>query len=137
MVAFQGTDCSALTPANVIAAPVDKPLIACDQDGSVKYLLGPMEVSGAWISSASAESKPDGSGWVVNITYDSVGTRHLASLTTRITSQAAPLNQVAFMIDGYVLTAPIVARPITTGTFYFEGAFTEQSAKTLADRLSR
>ncbi|PZQ92073.1 MAG: protein translocase subunit SecD [Leifsonia xyli] len=150
-----GSDLSWITPAlqaeydafscdsvgsGTSAAPSDKPLITCDQSGSVKYLLGPVEVEGADISDAQPGLQTTSTGastgeWVVNLTFNGTGTDAFAKVTTRLVALQAPRNQFAVVLDGAVVIAPKANVAITDGRAQISGGFTQESAKTLADQL--
>ncbi|PYY35039.1 protein translocase subunit SecD [Curtobacterium sp. MCJR17_055] len=130
--------CSA--PDDVTAAPDDEPLVTCDADGTAKYILGPVEVSGADISNATSGLASNSQGtttgeWAVNLTFNGAGTKDFATVTNRLVSLAQPQNQFAIVLDGTVITAPSTNAAITNGKAQITGAFTADSSKTLADQL--
>ncbi|SEC21751.1 preprotein translocase subunit SecD [Paramicrobacterium humi] len=136
---FQAYDCKADHDA-AVKAPADEPLIACEADGSAKYILGPVEVEGKDISDATAGMKTTSTGattgeWVVNLEFDKKGTAAFAETTKRLTPLDAPRNQFAVVLDGEVITAPRSMAVITDGNSQISGSFTEESAKTLANQL--
>jgi preprotein translocase subunit SecD len=121
-------------------APKDQPVIACEADNSVKYILGPVELSGSAITDASSGLEQTQSGgttgrWVVNITLDGAGTDTFADISQRLYGATSPLNQFAFVLDGAVISAPSMNGLITDGRPSISGSFTEETAKTLADQL--
>jgi preprotein translocase subunit SecD len=121
-------------------APKDQPVIACEVDNSVKYVLGPVELSGSAITDASSGLEQTQSGgttgrWVVNITLDGEGTDVFADISQRLYGATSPLNQFAFVLDGAVISAPSMNGLITDGRPSISGSFTEETAKTLADQL--
>jgi preprotein translocase subunit SecD len=137
--AFQAYDCSN-PPSDVGDAPDDEPLVTCESDGSVKYILGPVELSGSAITDASSGLETTSSGgttgrWVVNITLDGEGTDIFADISQRLYGATAPQNQFAFVLDGSVISAPSMNGLITDGRPSISGSFTEETAKTLADQL--
>jgi preprotein translocase subunit SecD len=130
--------CSA--PDDVTSAPDDEPLVTCDADGTAKYILGPVEVSGADISNATSGLASTSQGtttgeWAVNLTFNGAGTKDFASVTNRLVSLPQPQNQFAIVLDGTVITAPSTNAAITNGKAQITGAFTADSSKTLADQL--
>jgi preprotein translocase subunit SecD len=130
--------CSA--PDDVTAAPDDEPLVTCDADGTAKYILGPVEVSGADISNATSGLASSSQGtttgeWAVNLTFNRAGTKDFASVTNRLVALPQPQNQFAIVLDGTVITAPSTNAAITNGKAQITGAFTADSSKTLADQL--
>lgn len=122
------------------AAPADQPLITCDQSGTQKFLLGPVEVSGSDIKDATANLVTTSSGgstgeWAVNLVFNEAGTKAFAKVSTRLYGLEAPRNQFAFVLDGAVLSAPSMNGVITDGKPQITGSFTQASAKALADQL--
>jgi preprotein translocase subunit SecD len=130
--------CSA--PDDVTSAPDDEPLVTCDADGTAKYILGPVEVSGADISNATSGLASSSQGtttgeWAVNLTFNGAGTKDFATVTNRLVKLAQPQNQFAIVLDGTVITAPTTNSAITNGKAQITGSFTADSSKTLADQL--
>ncbi|MBW9095187.1 protein translocase subunit SecD [Microbacterium jejuense] len=127
-------DCSdpANDPAN---APKDEPLITCDADGTVKYILGPVELDGSSIDDATFGLQTTNNQWAVNLQFDAEGTQTFGEISQRLYGATAPLNQFAFVLDGYVLSAPSMNGVITDGKPSITGSFTQESAKVLADQL--
>ena len=115
--------------------PTDQPLITCDADGTVKYILGPVELDGAAIVDATFGIQQNNGVWSVNLVFDTEGTATFGEISQRLYGQEAPLNQFAFVLDGYVLSAPSMQGLILDGKPSITGDFTQESAKTLADQL--
>ncbi|WP_313541279.1 protein translocase subunit SecD [Leifsonia aquatica] len=137
---FNAYSCSANKSQDDSAAPTDQPLITCDDQDQVKYLLGPVEVKGLNISDASAGLMQTSQGasngqWAVNIVFDSTGTKQFADVTTRLVGLTGAQNQFAIVLDGKVISAPTTQAAITDGKPQISGNFTETSAKALADQL--
>ena len=57
------------------------------------------------------------------------------ALTQRVTSLAAPQNQVAIVLDGVVVSAPRINEAIPSGNAQITGSFTQQDATDLANIL--
>uniref|UniRef100_A0A942Y9E1 Protein translocase subunit SecD n=1 Tax=Neobacillus citreus TaxID=2833578 RepID=A0A942Y9E1_9BACI len=134
------TNYNCAAPDDVTTAPDNEPLVTCDQDGTAKYILGPVEVSGANISNATSGLATDSQGtstgqWAVNLTFDGTGTKDFRTVTNRLVSLQQPQNQFAIVLDGSVITAPTTNSAITNGKAQITGSFTADSAKTLADQL--
>jgi preprotein translocase subunit SecD len=119
-------------PAN---APQDQPLITCDPDGTVKYILGPVELDGSSISDATFGLQPTNGQWAVNLKFDDAGTKTFGEISQRLYGADPPLNQFAFVLDGYVLSAPSMNAIILGGDPSITGSFTQDSSKVLADQL--
>jgi preprotein translocase subunit SecD len=131
---FLAYDCA--NPANEPAsAPADQPLITCDPTGTVKYILGPVELDGSSIDDATFGLQTTNNQWAVNLQFDQEGTQTFGEISQRLFGAEAPLNQFAFVLDGYVLSAPSMNGVILDGKPSITGSFTQESAKVLADQL--
>ncbi|CAB4693424.1 unannotated protein [freshwater metagenome] len=116
-------------------APTDI-IVGCDRAGGNKYILAPAEVLGRQVSkAASVLDTQAGSSWIVTLTFDSEGTTAFGALTSRVTSLAAPLNQVAIVLDGLVVSAPRILAAIPAGNVQITGDFTQLEAQDLANVL--
>ena len=71
-IALQTLDCSKPDPLTGYDDPA-LPLVTCNQDGTVKYALGPSFLEGTQIASAQAAANGQGVGYVVNVTFKSAG----------------------------------------------------------------
>lgn len=121
-------------------APANEPLLACDPGGAYKYLLGPVEVSGATIADATATPEVTRSGvqtggWAVNIVFNGEGTGQFAAVTKRLFPLEPPRNQFGIVLDGVVISAPSTNAVITDGKPQITGSFSQESAQTLANQL--
>ncbi len=129
-------DCDAEHDAN---APEDQPLIACESDGSAKYILGPMELDGTVINDATAGREQQSGRWTVNLALDAKGTKIFGEISQRLNAnrlaQLSPRDQFAFVLDGKVISAPVMQAAILNGKPSISGNFTQESAKALADQL--
>jgi hypothetical protein len=56
-------------------------------------------------------------------------------VTQRVTSLQPPLNQVAIVLDGVVITDPSINEAIPTGQAEITGGFTQTTARELASNL--
>ncbi|MDR6171628.1 protein translocase subunit SecD [Curtobacterium sp. SORGH_AS_0776] len=135
---YTNYNCNA--PDDVTTAPDDEPLVTCDQDGTAKYILGPVEVSGSGISNATSGLATDSQGtstgqWAVNLTFKGKSSDDFRDVTSRLVKLQPPQNQFAIVLDGSVITAPASNAAITNGKAQITGSFTADSAKTLADQL--
>jgi preprotein translocase subunit SecD len=123
-----------------VVAPADEPLVTCEVDGSIKYILGPVEVSGENISDATNGQVTTQSGattgeWAVNIVFDGTGTKQFAEVTTRLSGLPGAQNQFAIVLDGAVISAPQTRAVITDGKPQITGSFDQDTSKALADQL--
>jgi preprotein translocase subunit SecD len=137
---YDAFSCDQVKDSGSNVAPADEPLITCSQDGTEKFLLGPVEVEGADISDAQAGLRTTSTGvstgeWVVNLSFNDAGTADFAEVTTRITTLETPRDRFAVVLDGAVVIAPSSNVAITDGRAQIYGGFTQESAKVLADQL--
>ncbi|NQX28574.1 protein translocase subunit SecD [Microbacteriaceae bacterium VKM Ac-2854] len=137
---YTSFDCAYLASSDPNLAPADQPLITCDDSGTVKYILGPVEVTGEDISDASNGLVTTSTGastgeWAVNIVFDDKGTETFADVTTRLFGLTGSQNQFAIVLDGRVISAPATNAAITDGKPQITGSFDQASSKTLADQL--
>ncbi len=93
-----------------------KPLVACDQDATAKYILSPSFLSGTQISDANSAVNPEGVGYVVNLDFESEGSRTWADYTS-----ANVGKQAAFVLDTQVVSAPEIREAISGGSTTISG----------------
>lgn len=84
-------------------------------------------VSGDRLTDAQPGTNPQNGQWVVNFTFDGVGTRQFADVTRDNVGKP-----FAVVLDGKVITAPVIREPILGGRGQISGNFTAQSASDLA-----
>ncbi len=143
---FAALDCS--DPAQVRQqlrkANADKPkdpLVTCLEDGSEKYILGPAEVLGTDVKSASAglETNNQGistGGWQVDLNFTGDGKKKFADTTRRLSQLQDPQNRFGIVLDGLVVSAPGLNNgPIVGGQAQITGNFTQSEATSLANVL--
>jgi preprotein translocase subunit SecD len=107
------------------------PLLACNQDGSQKYLLGPVFLPGTEIADAVASPPSQNQpGWTVNLTFKSAGSQTWADFTSKNIQQ-----QAAFVLDTQVVSAPTIQSAIVGGNTQISGSFTQQQTTDLANIL--
>ena len=115
--------------------PADQLLVTCDSDG-FKYILGPTAVEGTHLSGADAGLPQSGVGsWQVNLSFDGTGTKQFAQTTKDLVGKQSPQNQFAIVLDGQVVSAPVVQSEIPTGRAEITGNFSQTEAKDLANVL--
>ena len=141
---FEALDCT--DPANLSGGTARmgdpaKAIVTCDSSGTAKYALGPVEVRGDMITSASSglESLPGGglgTNWITTVSFDGAGTVAFRDATTRLKDLQSPRNQFGIVLDGLVVSAPRVKDIIPTGDAIISGTFTRDTAATLARQLN-
>lgn len=132
------TDVEAVTTTapNDQLPPGSEPLFG--RDGFV-YLVGPVAATGL-VFENNATANIQGADWsvVVQLRRGAEGEDVWNALTTRCYSRDAtcPTAQVAIVLDGEVLSAPVVQEPVFSGgEVQITGSFTEQEARDLAKVL--
>jgi SecD/SecF fusion protein len=86
-----------------------------------------VEVDGANLTDARATQDQRTREWVVSFSLDSTGTRRFAEVSTRHVGEP-----FAIVLDGKVLSAPVIREPITGGRGQISGNFTVAEANDLA-----
>ncbi|WP_237210492.1 protein translocase subunit SecD [Rothia nasimurium] len=142
---YEQLDCT--VPANVDTSNQDPnaAIVACASDGSEKYILGPIEIEGTDIDTASYSQVASSTGyatgqWGVNIVFNEAATQTFKDVTTRLnairgTNASDPRARFAIMLDGQVLSSPVTQAVITNGQPQITGNFTEEEAANLAEQL--
>lgn len=120
--------------------PADEVVVECAQDGSAKFVLGPVELSGEHVKDASYGFETSASGQQTNrlavtMEFDEVGRKVFGEITQTITGQQEPYNQFAIELDGLVLSAPASQSAVTDGRAQITGSFSEEEAQTLSNQL--
>ncbi|WP_254910353.1 protein translocase subunit SecD [Gulosibacter sp. 10] len=153
MVDFYAFSCEDLEDRTEPADP-DELLITCDATGTEKFVLGPVEITGANIKDAGngqvqAQNGVATNQWAVNLEFDATGTEQFREVTERLYAIGSTVDpntgmpdtnrsRFAVTMDDLVIVAPTANAVITDGKAEItnsSGAFTEESTKELADQL--
>ncbi len=102
-----------------------------DYEGAVLAVKRLGGVRGDSLTSAQQTFDAQTNEPAVSITFDSQGTQRFARLTTENVNQ-----QFAIILDGQVLSAPVIREPILSGTSQISGGFTVRTATQLAISLN-
>ncbi|GAB2649158.1 protein translocase subunit SecD [Kribbella swartbergensis] len=113
----------------------NKPLFACDREGTYKYLLGPAILKGTDLSDASAGIPQGGFQWQVNLQFTGEGGDKFLKATQNIAARGQGQNLFAIVLDGEVISTPSVEQAIPGGQAQITGTFTEAEARDLANVL--
>lgn len=97
-----------------------------ESPGQVVPVYSRVEVSGESLKDSQADFDQN-SMPVVTTVFDSTGARRFAKLTTEHVNE-----RFAIVLDGKVLSAPVIREPIPGGRGQISGGFTLQGAKDLA-----
>ena len=114
----------------------DQPAVFLGSDGTTKYKLGPVLVTGDAIKKATAvfgsgSQTSVSQGWEIDFTLTSDGSTTFSDVTTRLVGK-----QLAIVVDNKVISAPTIQGAITTGSGRITGSFTATRAKDLATQLN-
>jgi preprotein translocase subunit SecD len=86
-----------------------------------------VDVDGADLTDARAGTSGQTGEWVVNFTFNSVGTRRFADI-----SRANVGHRFAIVLDDKVISAPVIREAITAGRGQISGSFTAATANDLS-----
>jgi preprotein translocase subunit SecD len=122
------------------AATLDQERIVLVASGPYhdKYILGPVLIDGRDVAQAMAVRTSTFSGtrgWQVEFRLTPEGAKKFAIATTSAGHAQPPGNQIAIIVDGRVVSAPIIQAPIRNGNGVITGNYDEQRAKALAAQL--
>jgi preprotein translocase subunit SecD len=137
---YENLDCSKTFRKPGQVDPAAKPLVTCNRAGTEKYILGPVELSGADLATADAGPITGQTGavtneWAVNLKFTGEGGDKFGKITQRLFALTDPRNRFAVTIDGYVITAPSTKAVITGGTAQITGGFDSSNSVVLANQL--
>ena len=137
--AFTALDCNNPKDVEAIVDDPAKPMVTCDTERPVKYILGPAEVLGSEIQNATSGLQPTQSGsssvYEVRLDFNAAGTKSFCDVTSRLVSLPTPRNQFGIVLDNQVISAPVAQASLCAGTASITGSFTAASSKVLADQL--
>ena len=128
---------NAATLIHCIATTLDQERIVLVASGPYhdKYILGPVLIDGRDVAQAFAVRTSTFSGWQVEFRLTPEGVKKFAIATANAVHAQPPGNQIAIIVDGRVISAPIVQAPIRNGNGVITGNYDEQRAKALAAQL--
>ncbi|MEU1471426.1 protein translocase subunit SecD [Streptomyces sp. NPDC005761] len=134
---FEALDCSSKASRSKASqgTKATDTVVACEQDGSAKYVLGPAEVDGTDVDSAKAAINQQTGQWIVQMEFTGGGAKKFNKTTGKLAQQQSPQNQFAIALDGEVVSAPSVSQALSANA-EISGSFTQQSAEDLANVLS-
>jgi preprotein translocase subunit SecD len=137
---YDAETCSNLNKFRSNTDDPTKPFVTCATDGSSKYILGPVEVSGTDIKSAQAQLQVGPTGvqlttWEVQLNFTGSGTSKFGKVTQRLVGLTGVRNEFAIEVDGTVLSSPTTQSAIEGGVASITGNFTADSSRQLANQL--
>lgn len=119
------------------------PYAACNVNGASKYILGPVDVEGTNLTSASAGAETTSTGqptgkYAVNLQFDSEGGEQFAETSKRLyefkTTDPAR-SSFATVLDGNVIVAATMNAVIVDGQAQITGNYTAAEAQSVANSL--
>lgn len=116
----------------------DQASFACNEDGTVKYLLGPAFAEGTSLTKASATTGGQGTagGWQVDLSFNSKGSKQFEKVTGALSKRSQPENAFAVVLDGEAVSTASVSYAIAGGNAMISGpGITQDSARQLANVL--
>lgn len=131
---FEALDCSKNKGQGAQDDP-NKQYAGCSQDGSAKYVLDKAAVTGSAIASANAGVDQTTGEWLVQLAFKGQGPDQWSKVTTTAFNSQPPRNQVAMVLDGMIISAPVIQEPITGGRAQISGNFNQVTANELAGQL--
>ena len=137
---FAALDCSDPGALDEIVDDPAKPLVTCSTDGTAKYILGPVVVSGDKISDATSGYRTNQQGAVTSeveiaLSLNGEGARQYADISRKMVGLPEPQNQLAATLDSQVIVAPRFNEAILDGRASITGGFTLDEARSLSDQL--
>lgn len=143
---FQALDCA--DPPKDSPITTDKPIVACGDDGTMKYVLGPVVVSGTEIADAEAGYRVGNQGQQTNepeisLSLTSTGREQYGDISKQMVTMPGlqpPINPpgeynaLAAVLDSKVLIAPGFNEAIPNGQASISG-FEIEEARSLAKSL--
>ena len=137
---FAALDCSDPGALDEIVDDPAKPLVTCSTDGTAKYILGPVVVSGDKISDATSGYRTNQQGAVTSeveiaLSLNGEGGRQYADISRKMVGLPEPQNQLAATLDSQVIVAPRFNEAILDGRASITGGFTLDEARSLSEQL--
>jgi preprotein translocase subunit SecD len=104
-----------------------------------KFVLDKAHVLGKDIKSASATQSTTSVDWQTNLNFDSAGGKAFGDITEQMFSKygaQSALDQLAVVLDGKVISFPVIQGAITGGSAQITGSFSQSQATYLANVLN-
>ena len=113
----------------VAEVPPAETLQACDIERTAAYTLGPVVVQ-LQLTQVESAALPFKGSYVVRVEMDAASSAAFAEYTAAHVGQ-----QVAFVRNGVVVSAPGISAPISSAAMELSGELTAEQAKEVARRL--
>ncbi len=112
-------------------ADCSKPDVGCTPGLTEVYRLGPAAVRTPDIVQASPRLSDYGQ-WVVGITLSDAGATRFEAVTRELADNTGARAQLAVVVDGVVISAPVVQTPVPGGEIDISAQFSQTAAERLA-----
>ena len=109
------------------------------QGVTYKFVLDKAHVLGKDIKSANATQSTSNVNWQTNLNFDSAGGKAFGDITEQMFNKygtQSALDQLAVVLDGKVISFPVIQGPITGGSAQITGSFSQGQATYLANVLN-
>ena len=115
--------------------------VSCGSQGGIrfKYVLDKAHVLGKDVKSANATQSTSNVYWETNLNFDSAGGAAFGNITSHMFSKYgvnSALDQLAVVLDGNVISSPVIQGAIPGGSAQITGSFSQQQATNLANVLN-
>jgi preprotein translocase subunit SecD len=110
-------------------------IILLRPEESRKYVLGPVIVDATDVERATVQLEQEPDFWSISIELRAEAAEAFKAATQVAARSPGPQNEIAIILDGRIVSSPVVAAPIPNGKLTITGEFTETEAKTLAASL--
>lgn len=130
---FEELDCTAAENQGFKMLDPRNFAVACDEDGFLKYLLGPEEISDSNFTGAEMSPEVPGKARSFVIKFDARGTESMTGMTTELV--ASPDGLLALTIDGTVVMAVTARQPTDDGEFEVDGSVSEYEMERIVGEL--
>jgi preprotein translocase subunit SecD len=109
-------------------------IVACDRKGTTKYHLAIAKVVGKDVKGANVGANPTTGEIEVNLSFKGSGQDRWTKLTQEAYNQTPPTNQVAIVLDGVVISSPVI-QSVINGDAQITGQFSRKEGQDLANNL--
>ena len=132
---FAALDCgNKLVRAGGAPAVPDSEVVACDRTGFTKYHLAVAKVRGTQIKGANVGADQTSGQIQVNLSFKGSGQDKWTNLTKEAFGATAPTNEVSIVLDGVVISSPVI-QSVINGDAQITGGFTRAEGQKLANNL--
>jgi preprotein translocase subunit SecD len=112
-----------------IPSPLSDPLQTCDIDKTATYALGPTAMQ-LRLTGVKSVNSPTGDSYVIQVDMDAASSAAFADYTATHVGE-----QIAFVRDGVVVSAPDITQPIDAPSLQLSGRLTAAQADNIARML--